>query len=119
MNDLKALLRHDVQLLVSVEDQIIAALPAMIERACNPSLKETMEQHLKITEQQRERINQVRNLNGADKNFVKKYSGVLANLMRGIQMQGIAGIVGEGQKVMSENISDEVLELPLLVDVKR
>jgi ferritin-like metal-binding protein YciE len=32
MKDLKALLKHDVQLLHSVEEQIIAALPAMIER---------------------------------------------------------------------------------------
>ena len=41
MNDLRALLKHDVQMLCSVEDQIIEALPAMIGRASSNELKQT------------------------------------------------------------------------------
>ena len=50
MNDLKALLKHDVQMLVSVEDQIIEALPAMIKRASNQQLKKALDEHLNVTE---------------------------------------------------------------------
>ncbi len=39
MNDLKALLKHEVMDLVSAEEQIIEAMPAMIEKAKNPELK--------------------------------------------------------------------------------
>src|SRR5919202_5406496 len=59
MNDLKDLLRHDVMDLYSAEEQIIAALPRMIEKANNPALKEALQQHLQITEEQRTRLEQV------------------------------------------------------------
>ena len=58
MNDLKALLKHDVQMLVSVEDQIIEALPAMIKRASSTQLKKALDEHLNITKRQRQRLDQ-------------------------------------------------------------
>src|SRR4051812_35700786 len=100
MQDLNALLRHDVQLLLSVEEQIISALPAMIAKAQNPQLKQALEQHLRITEQQRDRINQVREMMGADEDSVKNYTGVLANLMGGgAKCKGMEGLIEEGQKI--------------------
>lgn len=36
MNDLRALLKHDLQLLRSAEEQIVEAMPAMVARATNP-----------------------------------------------------------------------------------
>jgi ferritin-like metal-binding protein YciE len=72
MNDLRELLNHDVQLLHSAEEQIIAAMPAMIAKAHNPAVKQALEQHLRVTERQRERIDQVRQMLGAERRFSGK-----------------------------------------------
>ena len=42
MNDLKDLLKHEVQDLYSAEEQIITALPEMVEKAKNPDLKKSV-----------------------------------------------------------------------------
>lgn len=115
MNDLKALLRHCVQELYSVEEQIIEAMPAMIAKAENPSLKQALEQHLRITENQRERIDQVRQMLGADEESVTKYSGILSNLFgAGSKCKGMEGLIDEGQKIMSENLSPEVMDAAII-----
>jgi ferritin-like metal-binding protein YciE len=114
MNDLKTLLMHDVQLLHSCEQQIIEALPMMIQRASNSSLKNALEQHLRVTERQLNRIDQVRGMLGADESSVKEYSGLLANLMGGAKCKGMDGLIEEGQKVMAENLSDEVMDAAII-----
>ncbi len=115
MNDLKALLRHCVQELYSAEEQIIEAMPAMIAKAENPSLKQALEQHLRITENQRERIDEVRQMLGADEESVTKYSGILSNLFgAGSKCKGMEGLIDEGQKVMAENLSPEVLDAAII-----
>lgn len=115
MNDLKALLRHCVQELYSVEEQIIEAMPAMIAKAENPSLKQALEQHLKVTENHRERIAQVRQMLGADEESVTKYSGILSNLFgAGSKCKGMEGLIDEGQKIMAENLSDEVMDAAII-----
>lgn len=115
MNDLKALLRHCVQELYSVEEQIIEAMPAMIAKAENPSLKQALEQHLRITENQRERIDQVRQMLGADEESVTKYSGILSNLFgAGSKCKGMEGLIDEGQKILSENLSPEVMDAAII-----
>lgn len=115
MNDLKALLRHCVQELYSVEEQIIEAMPAMIAKAENPSLKQALEQHLRVTENHRERIDQVRQMIGADEQSVTKYSGVLSNLFGvGSKCKGMEGLIDAGQKIMSENLSPEVMDAAII-----
>lgn len=115
MNDLKALLRHCVQELYSVEEQIIEAMPAMIAKAENPSLKQALEQHLRITENQRERIDQVRQMLGADEESVTKYSGILSNLFGvGSKCKGMEGLIDEGQKILSENLSPEIMDAAII-----
>lgn len=120
MNDLKALLRHCVQELYSVEEQIIEAMPAMIAKAENPSLKQALEQHLQITENQRERIDQVRQMLGADEESVTKYSGILSNLFgAGSKCKGMEGLIDEGQKILSENLSSEVMDAAIIGVIKK
>jgi ferritin-like metal-binding protein YciE len=53
MIDLKDLLKHEVMDLYSAEQQIIDALPAMIEKAQNGKLKTALKDHLKVTEEQK------------------------------------------------------------------
>jgi ferritin-like metal-binding protein YciE len=114
MNDLKALLRHDIQMLCSVEEQIIEALPAMIEKASTPALKDALQQHLDVTRGQRSRLDQVREMLGVNEEDVTRYSGVLATMMGGTKCKGMDGLIEEGQKIMSENISDEVMDAAII-----
>lgn len=115
MNDLKALLRHCVQELYSAEEQIIEAMPAMIAKAENSSVKQALEQHLRVTEQQRERIDQVRQMMGADEESVTKYSGILSNLFgAGSKCKGMEGLIDEGQKIMAENLSADVMDAAII-----
>jgi ferritin-like metal-binding protein YciE len=114
MNDLRALLNHDIQMLYSAEEQIIEAMPAMISRATNPALKQALEEHLRVTERQRERLDQIRQTLGVDEDSVKKYSGVLASIMGGAKCKGMEGLIDEGQKVMAENLSNEVMDAAII-----
>lgn len=114
MKDLKALLRHDVQMLCSVEDQIIEALPAMISRASASGLKDALQQHLDVTRTQRNRLNKVRYILGSSEEDATRYSGVLASIMGSSKCKGMEGLIDEGQKIMAENISDEVMDAAII-----
>ncbi len=114
MQDLRTLLKHDVQMLHSVEKQLVEAMPTMISRATNPALKQALEEHLRITENQLTRINKVRDMLGTDKESVTKYSGVLANIMGGVKCKGMEGLIEEGEKVMAENLEDEVMDAAII-----
>ena len=115
MTDLKALLKHCVQELYSVEEQIVEAMPAMIAKAENPSLKQALEQHLRITETHQNRINQVRDMLGVDEESVTNYSGVLSNLFgAGSKCKGMEGLIDAGQKLMAENLSPEVMDAAII-----
>src|SRR5215212_996554 len=85
MNDLKDLLKHEIQDLYSVEEQIIEALPKMIAKANNQNLKNALSEHLRITEEQKkrlEKIQQMMNKGGESENGNKK-KGVLSGLFGG------------------------------------
>jgi ferritin-like metal-binding protein YciE len=118
MNDLKALLKHEVQDLVSAEDQIIEAMPAMIEKAQNPQLKKALEEHLRITEKQRTRLDQVLGSFNEEKdsegNGEKK--GFLSGLFGGgtQKCRGMEGLITEGEKVMGEDMSSEVMDAAII-----
>ena len=61
MSDLRDLLKHEIYDLHSAEEQILKALPAMIERANSTQLKTMLQQHLAVTRGQLARLNQVQN----------------------------------------------------------
>lgn len=113
MNDLKDLLRFDVEHLYSVEEQIIAAMPAMIAKATNPSLKEALQQHLRITERQRDRLDQVRQQLGGsmDNQDMGIFSGLFGS---GSKSKGMAGLVDDGEKVMALDMSPEVMDAAII-----
>jgi len=47
MSDLKDLLKHEILDLYSAEEQIIEALPKMVEAATSPELKSALKNHLR------------------------------------------------------------------------
>ena len=83
MTDLQDLLKHEIKDLYSVEEQIIEAMPQMIEKANNPQLRDALERHLRITEGQLKRLEQVKELLGQDHNEIQeqKNNGLFARLM--------------------------------------
>lgn len=114
LNHLKDLLVHDIHDLYSAEEQIIKALPAMIQKAHNPQLKQSLEQHLRVTEQQRDRLKQVKQLLGAD-DSTNQGQGIFADLFgTGIKCKGMEGIISEGQEVMAIDMDPAVKDAAII-----
>ena len=114
MNHLKDLLRYDVQHLYSTEEQIIDALPAMMDKANDPGLKQALEQHLRVTELQLDRLDQVRQLFGEgddSDNDTGIFSGIFGSDNKS---KGIEGLIDEGQKVMAVDMSPEVMDAAII-----
>lgn len=116
MKDLRDLLKHEVMDLYSAEEQIIAAMPMMIEKATNPQLRQALEEHLQVTEMQLERLDQVKeHLLGADESKESgKKKGILGLFGGGQKCKGMQGLIEEGQKVMGENMSPEVMDAAII-----
>lgn len=114
MKDLKALLRHDIEMLYSVEEQIKDALPAMIEKATHTTLKSSLQEHLEITRIHQQRLVTIREILGSSEEDVTRYSGVLASIMGGVTDKGIDGIIDAGEKIMAENLEDEVMDAAII-----
>lgn len=116
MNHLRDLLVYDVKDLCSAEDQIIDALPKMISKARNQQLKQSLEQHLQVTKQQRERLDRVQQLLGENKtNKNDNDLGIFAGLFgSGSKCKGMEGILSEGEKVMGVDMSPEVMDAAII-----
>jgi ferritin-like metal-binding protein YciE len=116
MQDLTALLKHEVEDLMSAEDQIIEAMPAMIEKATNAALTKSLKDHLRVTEKQRKRLDQVQKLlNNGEQPAEKK--GFLSNLFGGSgksECKGMKGLIEEGQKVMAEDMNTDVKDAAII-----
>ena len=114
MNHLRDLLRFDVRHLYSAEEQILEALPAMIAKASDPTLKQALEQHLRVTEMQRERLDQVQRLLG-ENNDSDNGEGIFSGLFNsGSKSRGIEGLITEGQKVMAVDMSPAVMDAAII-----
>lgn len=117
MKDLKDLLRHEVLDLRSAEDQIIEAMPAMIEKATNPQLAKSLRQHLRVTEGQRKRIDQVINLLGEESDNEGGNAGSFFSGLFGSgdpKCKAMEGIITEANKIMGENMNEEVMDAAII-----
>lgn len=110
MNDLKDLLNYEVQCLAMAETQIIEAMPAMMEKAQNPQLKQALEQHLRITEKQRDRLNQVMEQLG-EASDASVFSSMPAGDMRS---QAMEGLIADGQKLLALGLRPEVMDAAII-----
>ena len=115
MNDLKDLLQFDLQHLTSVEDQIIEALPAMIEKAHNTRLKQALENHLQVTKVQRNRLDQVQQLLGGSTSGTSTDMGIFSGLFdMGSKSKGMAGLIDDGQKVLALDMDPAVKDAAII-----
>ena len=118
MNDLKDLFKHEIQDLYSAEEQIIEALPKMIEKASNPQLKKALQNHLDVTRRQLSRLEQVQNMIGEGETGEEK--GLLSRLFKGRQVcKGTEGLIEEGEKIMSHDMNQEVLDAAIIASCQK
>ena len=115
MNDLKDLLKHEIQDLYSAEEQIIAALPTMIDKAKNSDLKRSLQEHLRVTKQQLSRLEQVQTQLGNGMENSGENKGLLSRLFKSRQVcRGMQGLIEEGNKVMGEDMHPDVLDAAII-----
>src|SRR5215213_11705037 len=122
MNDLRDLLKHEIEDLQSVEDQILEALPKMIDKANNPDLKKALSEHLKVTEQHKARLEKiVKNIGSGNDESNGKKKGILGGIFGGGKhvCKGMKGIIEEGEKIMGTDISPEALDAAIIASAQK
>ena len=100
MRSLQDLYAEKLQDLYSAEEQIIKALPKMMESAGNDELRRGFELHLRQSEQHVERL---------DRLFQQ-----LGQKGGRIECEGMRGIIKEGQKAMKEVKDPDTLDAALI-----
>jgi ferritin-like metal-binding protein YciE len=118
MNDLRDLLKHEIEDLQSVEDQILEALPKMIDKAGNPDLKKALQEHLQVTQQHKSRLEKImKDFQGNESNGKKKgFLGIFGGKQ---ECKGMKGIIEEGEKIMSSDISPEALDAAIIASAQK
>ena len=95
---------HQLQDVYYAEQQILSALPKMIEKATAPELKQAFEHHLKETEEHVRRVEEVFELHGSDAKAAK--------------CPAINGIISEANEVAGDISDKEVLDAALIASAQ-
>ncbi len=140
ITDLKELLKHEIIDLYSAEQQIIEALPIMIEKAGNEDLKNTLQRHLEITEDQKTRLEEIQQMmtqaeeevtgdeQSAEEDGEQKAGsdgsrkGFFSRLFGGKndeKCKGMEGLINEGNKMMNEDLSPEVADAAIIASAQK
>jgi len=92
--------------LYSAENQLIKALPKMAKAAASSDLQKALEEHLKQTQNQAERIERI---------FSERGNGS----PRGKKCAGMEGLVEEGKEIMQENMEEQVMDAGLIAAAQK
>jgi ferritin-like metal-binding protein YciE len=101
---------HDLYLseladLYSAEEQIVKALPKMIEKAQNPELRQALEDHLEETRGHVERLEQVFEMHG--ENLEKQ------------KCKGMEGVLKEGDELVGKDAPPSVRDAAIISAAQR
>lgn len=91
---------HTLRDIYYAENQILKALPTMIEKTTDPNLKQGFEKHLQETRGQVQRLERVFELHGVD--------------AKGVTCPAIDGIIEEADEVAGEVADSQVLDAALI-----
>jgi ferritin-like metal-binding protein YciE len=100
MHTLQHLLVHEVQDLYDAEKQLIEALPRMAEKAAHPQLKAAFQSHLRETEQQVRRLEQIASLLAVEPDEVT--------------CKAMKGLIKEGEEIIREGKDPAVIDAGLI-----
>src|SRR5215471_5665820 len=116
MNQLRDLLKHEIKDLYSAEEQIIEALPKMVEKANNRNLKKALQDHLEVTRKQKGRLDDALETLDDER---EEGEGVLS-LFKGEQKcLAMEGLISEGEKLMKEDMSPEVSDAAIIAAAQK
>jgi len=99
------LLVSELKDLYSAENQLLKALPKMAKAASNAELKAAFTEHLEVTRNQVERLNQVFEELGASP--------------RGKKCKAMEGLIEEGKELMGEDAEPSVMDAALIAAAQR
>ncbi|WP_377811785.1 ferritin-like domain-containing protein (plasmid) [Azospirillum sp. A29] len=102
---LKDLLIEELQDAYSSETQILEALPAMAEAASSPQLQQAFQTHLKETDGQVKRLEQIFQILQADP--------------AGNTCEATQGLIEEAEEIMEQGLSPEVLDVALIMAAQK
>ena len=105
LESLRDLYIHELKDLYSAEKQMIRNMPKMVRAAKNKQLSSAFQQHLDQTKRQAERLEQL--LTSHNENT------------RGPKCEGMAGVLREGDEMVSESAEDEVRDAGLIAAAQR
>ncbi|HYC38891.1 MAG TPA: ferritin-like domain-containing protein [Chitinophagaceae bacterium] len=115
MKNLRDLLKHELEDLYSAEEQILQGLPGMVEQAENPDLKNALNEHYKVTERQKERLDQVKRLLGEE--AASEDRGFFSRLFSGEQRhhcEAMEALIREGENLISGEMEPEVRDAAII-----
>jgi ferritin-like metal-binding protein YciE len=105
LESLQQLFVRELRSLYDAENQITEALPKMIENATVPELKEALEEHLDVTNQQITRLDRIFTL------LQEKASGETC--------RGIKGIISEGSDLLSTGGEPNVIDAGIIAAAQK
>lgn len=105
MKNLQELFEHQLKDLYSAESQLLKSLPRMAKNATDSKLKEAFESHLKETEEQRSRLEDI-----CKKLDIKP---------GGEKCKAMEGLIKEAEGFVEEAESDEVMDAGLIAEAQR
>lgn len=100
MNKLQDLFLHHLRDIYSAENQALAGLTQMAERASHPELKAAFQQHKTESQQQVERV--------------KAIFGMLNESPEGVTCKGMAGLMAEAKEMIGEKGDPDVIDAGLI-----
>ena len=100
INTLEELFEHGLRDIYYAENQILKAMPELIERATNPQLKKGLKDHLKETEGQVQRLAQIFKMR--------------EEKPKGTRCPGINGLISEGEDLVGEIGDKKVLDAAII-----
>ena len=118
--DLKDLLKHEILDLYSAEEQIIDALPEMIEKANDARLKESLSNHLTVSKTHKDRLDSIKKSIMGDEEETN--DGFFSNLFGGsnsVTSRGVEGLIKEAGKIMKEDMTDEAMDAAIIASVQK
>jgi ferritin-like metal-binding protein YciE len=113
--NLRDLLQHEIDDLYSAEEQIIEALPKMAEKATNSELKKALNEHLRVTREQKKRLDKVKSLLKID----EEKKGFFEKLFGGTKCKGTEGLITEGEKMMGEDMDPRVMDAAIIAAAQK
>ena len=113
--NLRDLLQHEIDDLYSSEEQIIEALPKMVDKATDRELKKALNEHLRITKEQKKRLDKVKEmLDGSEER-----KGLLERIFGSGKCKGTEGLIDEGEKLMGEEMDPKVMDAAIIAAAQK